>query len=473
MKFYLILTLCTILFISCGNSGIERQDIMKENTKIKKGSASAKLTSLPTIESLQTSLNVLYNVNVGGSDFMATKDAAEAANFTIDGQTYYLPSNAISGQTETFYRLYNGSDHMTSFSSTGEANYSVEGSLGHAWTITAAPVGTVEMFRGYNSSTGDHALMNINYLISGYSQEIFSDKYAYPRYNKSEKLLSLQGNAVKVVSNLVAGGTVWELWWNGKQFIDHLDYGREMQASMNLGNNALPTEGGDKWSNNNIFFMHGSPLVEAYNSGKTQITKAVPLEWNNELFNTSGSQYEAVIYKDFKLGKNIELDQSLSLGSYSYLNSQIMTYKTTFSTPTILSDAHIEIPTAYLPVEFNRFFEIDATQSDLNTGLTEVILNVNESQQAPIQSAGGIVIATSDLNYAMGVYINIDLTKSQDSDPNAIYYFRNWRFSNTSKWSSGRFGTIASGDNIYKTYVIVGTLDDVRLAMRSLYLNGY
>lgn len=473
MKRWFLITLCVMVFASCENAEMELQDDLIENHKNNGQVGSLKSASLSTIESLQTSLNVLYNVNVGGVDFMATKDAAEAANFTIDGQTYYLPSTAISGKTAPFYRLYNGSEHMTSFSASGEGNYSVEGGLGHAWKGNTAPDGTVEMFRGYNSSIGDHALMNPNYLITGYSQELFSNKYTYPRYDKSEQLLWLQGNAIKVVSNLVTGGTVWELWWNGKQFLDHLDYGREMQASLNLGNDALPTEGGDKWTNSNTFFMHGSPVVEAYNSGTTQVTKAVPLEWNNELFNASGSQHEVVIYKDFKLGKNLKLDQSLNLGSYSYLNNQIITYETTFYTPIELPGVHIEIPTAYLPLEFNRFFEIDATQSDLNVGLTEVSLNVGESQQAPIESAGGIVIANSNLNYAMGVYINIDLAKSLDSDSNAVYYFRNWSFGNTSKWSSARYGTIAAGNNTYTTYVIVGTLDDVRVAMRCLYLNNY
>ncbi|GAA4281309.1 hypothetical protein [Gaetbulibacter aestuarii] len=358
---------------------------------------------------------------------------------------------------------------MTSFVS-GEGGYTTEGILGHAWLSSAAPSGTVKMLRGVNPSIGDHALMNPNYLISGYNQEIFSN-YAYPRFNKAEELLTLQGSAIQVKSNLVAGGTVWELWWNGKQFIDHKDYGREMQSSLNLGNGALPTEGGDKWSDSNPFYMHGSPIIEAYNNGATQITSAVPLEWFNDSFNTSGNQHELVIYKDFKLGKKLKLDQALNLGNYNYLNSQIITYETNFYTPTDLTNVHIEVPTTYLPTEFSRFFEIDASKSNLNDGLTEVFLNVNESKQSPKPLAGGIAIATNNLNYAMGIYINVNMVESQDVGSN--YYFRNWKFENTSKWSAGRYGTITSGNHTYKSYVIVGTLDNVRVAMRTLYLNGY
>ncbi|GAA4281308.1 hypothetical protein [Gaetbulibacter aestuarii] len=46
--------------------------------------SSIQAVSLSNIQSLQTSLNVLFNVKVGGSDFMATKNAIEASNFTID-----------------------------------------------------------------------------------------------------------------------------------------------------------------------------------------------------------------------------------------------------------------------------------------------------------------------------------------------------------------------------------------------------
>ncbi|MBB6731681.1 hypothetical protein [Cohnella zeiphila] len=61
-----------------------------------------------------------------------------------------------------------------------------------------------------------------------------------------------------VKSNPAAGGTVWEYWWNGKQLIDHTDYGREMQSSLAFtDSDALPTEGGDFTASSDPNWMHG------------------------------------------------------------------------------------------------------------------------------------------------------------------------------------------------------------------------
>ena len=471
MKTTVVLLFFLTLAMSCRET--EREVVVPAPETSPEAAKSARAitarTPLPTITSLQTNLNVLFSTNVGGNNYVPTSDAAEAARYALDGQSYYVPRANLGDATQPLYRLYNGTRHMPSVMATGEANYAAEGVLGYPWRSNVA--GTSNLFRAYNPTNGDFVLTNDNAPVPGYTTREYLNVYGYPRYRSAESLLTLQGDAVTVTSNRVAGGVVWELWWNGKQFIDQLDYGREMQSSLNLGNGALPTEGGDRWADANPDLMHGSPLLEARNEGKTQVTKAIPLEWNNEQFNATGQRHELVIYPDFTLGKRLTLDQPLALGEYSYLSAQIISYQTTFSTPTDLTEAHIEIPTAYLTPDFNRFFEVDATRSNLDEGLTEVALAVGQSQQAPEYAAGGIVIATAALDYAMGVYVNVE--QAQQEDPNAVYYFRNWRFGNTAKWSAGRFGTLASGENTFRSYVVVGTLDNVRVAMRMLYANGY
>nr|WP_294898195.1 hypothetical protein [uncultured Pedobacter sp.] len=462
-----LLSICVgiVLVSSCA-----KETLLKEEVKSPKIKTNA--LSLSTTTSLQTELKLQWNVLVGSSDYMTTIYTTEANNFPVKGQSYYLPSFS-SSSTSPLYRAYNGSKHMVTTSSTGEGNYTVEGNLGYGYNSSSTARGTVNMFRSYSSAQGDYTLSSPNYSIASYTTPQYFSKYGYPRYNSNTSLLTLNGSQISIKSNRVAGGALWELSWNGKQFVNTTDYGRLIQASMNLGNGALPTEGGDVQANTNPNFSHGSPLIEAYNSGSTQVTTAVPLEWNNVAFNSTGNIHDLVIYKNFKLGKKITLDPSLNLGSSNYLLPQIVKYVTTFYTPTSLSGVHIEIPTGYLNTEFSRFFEIDATQGNLNAGLTEIYLNVNESKQSPHYNAGGLVLATQNLNYAMGIYINIPVAKSVDNDPNSIYYLRNWRFGDTNKWSLGRLGNISSGSHQYTSYIIVGTLDDVRVAMRSLNVNGY
>jgi hypothetical protein len=456
----------TALVTGCSKEAVLNEKLGAPNRK------SFGPTSMSTISSLQTELAIQWNLLLGTSDYMTSTDFVEASSIPTAGQSYYLPKSLLAG-TSPLYRAYNGSKHMVTGSSSGEGPYAVEGIVGYGYNATSAPAGTVNMFRSYSSLYGGFTLSSPNYTIASYDSVHYFNKYAYPRFNSNISLLTLNGTQMSIKSNRVAGGSIWELSWNGKQFVNTSDFGRLIQSSMNLGNGALPTEGGDKHFSSNSSFCHGSPLIEAYNTGSTQITKAVPLEWHNEVFNSTGNVHDLIIYKDFKLGKEITLDPNLSLGSFNYLKPQIAKYVTTFSTPVNLSDVHIEIPTGYLNMEFNRFFEIDATNSNLNAGLTEVYLNENESQQSPFHDAGGIVLATQSLDYAMGIYINIVNAKSVDDDPNAIYYFRNWRFSDTGKWSAGRYGAISSGAHQYTSYIIVGTLNDVRTAMRALSVNGY
>ena len=75
--------------------------------------------------------------------------------------------------------------------------------------------------------------------------------YGFPRYGtQSEHPLVAQGSQVKLVANLVAGGAISELWWNGKQFVNDHDYGRQIQIAANLSGQAEafnPTEGGDSF----------------------------------------------------------------------------------------------------------------------------------------------------------------------------------------------------------------------------------
>jgi len=46
----------------------------------------------------------------------------------------------------------------------------------------------------------------------------------------------VQALAISMKANKIAGSSIWELWWGGLQFINHWDFGREMQVSLNSDN---------------------------------------------------------------------------------------------------------------------------------------------------------------------------------------------------------------------------------------------
>ncbi len=90
-----------------------------------------------------------------------------------------------------------------------------------------------------------------NPTSSGFKKEV-SLGYGYPRWgNILHQPLSASGGGVKVTANLVAGGSIWELWWGGEQLINDYDFGRQIQVAFNLTNKAEvdnPTEAGSKYA---------------------------------------------------------------------------------------------------------------------------------------------------------------------------------------------------------------------------------
>ncbi len=445
---------------------------------------SVALATTPTeMRAQQTDLYVIYEVSPTSTDKMSTASRSEASQYTMNGQVYYLP-RTLDSTKNTFFRLHDGVDHMDS-TVLGEAGYTTEGPIGYPWKNAYKPDGTSQLFRGTNAS-GDHALQSQYLTFNGYSIEGFSDCYGYPRFGGGVNLFTLTGSQITVKSNLVAGGSIWEFWWNNKQFINTDDYGRQMQSSMGIGNDpasaAMPTEAGDGYNIGDKNYWHGSPIASYGNtitsSLKTQSTRAIPLEWNNTYYN--GNNYDLpVCYADWKLGKDIRLDDSsLSLGSgYENLVNQVARYDTVLSHPTdIFGD--IEIPTAYLEPEFNRGFTFDSTVSDIDQATHEVSNSefTGEGNGAYVigyrPNAGGVIYANSNLSYAMGVY------GSNVATGGNVAYFSLWKFGNpdspyVTKFSAAARQSYTAGENRFTTYICVGTFDQVRTEMRQLYVMGY
>ncbi|MBB6731680.1 hypothetical protein [Cohnella zeiphila] len=142
-------------------------------------SPAAFATSHADLRARQTGLNIIWEVSPSASDKMSTASRSEAALFPTNGQVYYAPRYSDSTRNP-LYRLATSSDHMDSTSSS-EGGYSLEGILANPWKAASKPSGSTRMIRGYDSSSGDHALMSDSLTFGGYGDESLSDRYAYPR----------------------------------------------------------------------------------------------------------------------------------------------------------------------------------------------------------------------------------------------------------------------------------------------------
>lgn len=408
---------------------------------------------------------------LNNGDRMSTLGPAEQPPGIFEGQLSYLPRDSAPGRTAV-YRLYNPSspigDHMDS-KMPGEGGYRTEALLGYPFNspLTA----TKGVRRLYKPTNGDHATVRDGDTISGYNGEgIFG--YGYPRYgNTSTDLLKLSGDAVMISSNRVAGGAIWEWWWNGKQFISQYDYGRQIQSAVFFGK-ANPTEAGDMFSQSTIAagWRHGSPLVTATNSGSSQTTATVPLDFVPGNF--GGGQHQPVVWLNWQIGKTITLNFNGM--------PRVAKYVTTVVAESAQSSAQVEIPTIYTTGEFTRHFTYDA---GLNS-LVEVFPTPCSDTNVALSNwngAGAVIVATQNLSYAIGQY------GRKPTSGGSVDYLTLWKFIGracgngtkplefaSSKTSAvrGPFN-LPAGKSSYITYMASGTLNQVKQDFRALYLGGF
>ncbi|HZN73639.1 MAG TPA: hypothetical protein VFC00_18360 [Micromonosporaceae bacterium] len=424
---------------------------------------------------------ILWRVRVGTRpDLMTTLTAAERDGFPNEGQTFYLPAYQYSG-TRPLYRLFNPNwyghmDHMESLTP-GEGGYQTESPVGYAYSAPSGAFGVSQYRRTFNNCNADHGSRSgWEPVKTCYVDEPLA-AYGWARFaNASSSALTLTGGGVTVESNRIKGGAIVHWTYGGVQYINNRDYGRQLQSAVFFARDnktANPTEAGDMWTDASrpIWARHGSPVAAASNDTATltQSTRAVPIEFVPGNF--GGGPDNPVVYKDMLLGKDITLNWG-GLGS-------VARYSTVFTSPA-LSNATIEVPTAYLRAEFNRYFTYNA----ISGTLTEVFPANNCPDQYRYvhytpPNRGGVIIANGDLTRAMGVYgANVSVGGS-------VTEFLLGNFIGgtcgggtgefdfaASKWSVLRTGNLGSGTKVFNTWVMSGSVGSLTSYMNQLAVWG-
>lgn len=410
---------------------------------------------------------------------------------TNEGQLGYLYKSQDVG-TIPWFRLFKASsyDHMTSFDP-GEGGYKNEFPIGYA--LDSSSTGTCNPKRWFSPSQGDHVTAfcgGENPGTYGYSQDTINLGHMHQRFGKSgEKLLGVNGDSVTVRANLVAGGAITELWWNGKQFINDWDFGRQVQTAVSLQGNTgssetdNPTEAGDKYGwpgsggpSQDASFAHGSPTT-AFVSGKTLSTETRPLQWNPANF--GGDQDHPVIWGG-KISKKLTLD---------YGSSNTIRYDVSIYFPMAQDYVRSEVVTAYLTSDFTKFYTFDAATNKLvditaNCPAEGTVVNgaaSNGYAKFKGPQHGGIIVATADGKYSLGGY---------HRSPSYEAWYQCGNFTN--RTGSGKYGDAATKWSIfgeypgsgatnsvnakttksYTNYLTVGSLATSQAEMRRLYLAG-
>ena len=253
-------------------------------------------------------------------------------------------------------------------------------------------------------------------------------------------------------------GAIHSLKWNGKEFIDSHDHGRQLQSASNLdlGKKFIPevfnpTEAGSRADG--IGPRSSSKLLRLEakkNELRTTIQMAFWLKPGEKSLGNPA-------YND-KILSNHLLSKTVRLG-YKTL-SHAIEYEVTFTVPKCEQHtfAQFEALTGYMPPEFCKFWKFES-----RTGKLAALDDGPGEQEFPV------VFSTPDGQFATGIYSPDQPSKGFEKAGYGRFRFKaekvvKWNCVFRLRDAKG----LAAGDYRFRNFVAVGTLEDVRTTMSEL-----
>jgi hypothetical protein len=255
------------------------------------------------------------------------------------------------------------------------------------------------------------------------------------------------------------GGAVYSFRWNGKEFINNFDKGRELQSAVsfdNLGECYNPTEAGSRADSTALHST--SKLIAVTKSSTTISTRSQMAFWLAPGTSSSGcpggiAARNTTQLSDFVLSKHIQLRAE---GIANAIDHSV-----SFSVPRSYKSALFEALTAYLSPDFSQFWTFDLANS-----VRKHISDGPGDQKYPL------IFSTSDHRFAFGVYSSELPQRVWPERGYGRFSFANIKppGSPTVKWNCVfREKDIKPGDYSYRCTSIFGTLQDVEKAMMELH----
>lgn len=403
-------------------------------------------------------MNVLWKA-ISGTDRRTCLSKSEVSGIADTDVMYYINKVQKTGSVPLYELRNTGLTDRMDSTTLGEHGYNYVRTLGYAYPWQMP--GMTSLRRLYNSTNSDHGTSPYD-SWSGYANDSFAPTgYGFPRKARGMQtgnMLSISSGGVTIESNLNAGGCCWSWTHNGTQYINTSDLGRELQSAYFEYDYARahwinPTEAGN-W----VTSSHGSALETAYNDGANrQVTRCIPLDFA-EYDPFGGSTYNPVMYPAARLGKNITLNYN-NMGP-------VVKYETIIVPPQSSTFAGAEIPTAYLlGSTFTRFWSYDAQSQTITEQFPP---SSGGLELTPLSGYGGVIISSSDQTRAFGCY-GVNTSAQGSTTVFAVYNF----IPDTTKWSAAyRQSFLANHEYIFTTWVMSGTLNEVKSYMNTLYASG-
>ncbi len=249
-------------------------------------------------------------------------------------------------------------------------------------------------------------------------------------------------------------GAIHSLTWGGKEFIDSVDHGRQLQSASNLDAGIAPiraetfnpTEAGSRLDH--VGPRSTSRLLEFEASGNFLRTKNQMAFWL-----APGEKSGEHLARNTTTLSNHLLAKRVTIGWRGL--PQVISYDVVFTVPAgeFHQEAVFESLTGYMPWEFEKFWSYEARSGELKP-----------LSDGPGEQLAPVVLATADGKHAMGIF---------SPEPNARYGRFRFTRERVVKWNCvfrppvAKRG-FAAGDYAFRHFVVVGDLAMVRAGMAAL-----
>ena len=252
-------------------------------------------------------------------------------------------------------------------------------------------------------------------------------------------------------------GAIHSLTWNGKEFIDSQDHGRQLQSASSFdcggpqefwAEQYNPTEAGSRADGAGPR-SSGKLLTLTAERGQLR-TQSQMAFWLAPGENSSGRPaLNTSLLSNHLLAKRVHI---------GFKDAQhVIEYEVVFTVPKGERHhyAQFEALTGYMPAEFSRFYKFMSASGKL----------------APLDDGPGeqpcpVVLATETGSHAMGIYSPNQPSKGFEQAGYGRFRFPQEK---VTKWNCvfrvRRPAGIQPGDYKYRLFVAVGTLEDVRSAL--------
>lgn len=263
------------------------------------------------------------------------------------------------------------------------------------------------------------------------------------------------GSEIVITTTSRVAGAIHSLTWNGKEFIDSYDHGRQLQSALNLDVAGVfhaetfnPTEAGSR----------------SDGAGDATTSRLLSIEAKGHTLRTR-NQMAFWLRPGQLSGKNLALNTTdlsnhiltkhVTIGYRDFDN--VLDYQVTFTLPADEQHQQVafEALTGYMPPEFDKFWTLDPGTSKLSP-----------LSRGPGEQRFPVIFSTPDGQHAMGIYC---AQKPAPGEKGPTY--GRWLFEQEKvvKWNCvfRRINPqgIEPGDYTYRMFVIVGTLEQVQATM--------